>query len=218
MASSDTLILSTLGVVSVLCTGVLVAQIIHAVSGWKTLSTNRHFEREQLDLGRDSSVGSLDHMLFALITRVLSAIPSTNRRRLVALWHKFDPRKRQRARLFAQQLPDALDQIAQALGAGLSLPQAIDRASQYLPDPIGSELHGVYSHMMISHSFEQSFDLLRDEYEGKELALVCSGIAVQSRLGGNMKEMLQRTARYCRQSHALERSLRAQTAQSRLSL
>jgi len=138
--------------------------------------------------------------------------------RITALMKSVDLGKRRRASQFSEQLPDALDQIAQALGAGLSLPQAVERASRYMPDPIAADLQKVSAHMSISHSFEQSFRILLDQYDSAPLRLVVSGIAVQSKLGGNMKTMLQRSARYCRLSHALERSLRSQTAQSRLSL
>jgi tight adherence protein B len=152
------------------------------------------------------------------IRRFARLVSPSSRAVIIGVVQKLDFGKRRRCAQFAQQLPDGLDQIAQALEAGLSLPQALERASRYMPEPVASSLKRVHGHMSISYSFEESFSQLSEAYDIAELKLVCSGIAVQSRLGGNMKKMLQRSARYCRQSQSLARSLKAQTAQSRLSL
>lgn len=222
MALTDTLIFIGAGALCVLCSMAItidgVSRILEKVSS----SATQQYVREQLDISEEDPLRLTSLMSRLLDSRIFNAllaqIPVDYIEYSLEVVRKIDPRRRLRAQQFAQQLPDALDQIAQALGAGLSLPQAVDRASHYLPDPIGVELRRVHSHMTISHSFERSFTLLREDFDCKELELVCSGIAVQSKLGGNMKEMLQRTARYCRQSQSLARSLRAQTAQSRLSL
>jgi len=202
MVLPDALLISSLGILSCAFGSVGFGLLSYLLLDWLNRASNASRTREELAITRKG---------------ISYCIPAHWQIILAKAKKKFDPRKKHRAHSFALQLPDALDQIAQALGAGLSLPQSIERAAEYMAEPIASELKKVYGHMSIAHSFEQSFSQLRETYDSPELRLVCSGIAVQSKLGGNMKKMLQRSARYCRQSLALERSLKAQTAQSRLS-
>jgi len=211
MALSDAMILGVLGLVTCVCGAIGLGFTVSLIADWanRVLSSTR--AREEFEITQQGTGQSRTALL------MMRYIPERYRQTLAETGKKLDPRKKRRAHSFSLQLPDALDQIAQALGAGLSLPQSIERASAYMAEPIASELKKVYGHMSISHSFEESFNKLCEAYDSPELRLVCSGIAVQSKLGGNMKKMLQRSARYCRQSLALERSLKAQTAQSRLS-
>lgn len=213
MVRADILIQGGLGFLVCAGGGVLCAGMVSQIVAGKNHARQIRQTRAQLDISPHRSGWSV-----SVIRELSRVIPASHFALLIGVVKKADIGRRRRAHQFAQQLPDALDQIAQALEAGLSLPQAVDRASQYMPDPIASALTTVRDHMSLAYSFEQSFAQLNEQFESTELRLVCSGIAVQSRLGGNMKKMLQRSARYCRQSQTLERSLRAQTAQSRLSL
>jgi len=197
-------LLTVLSVVATLATALCVAGASSQVAEWCDRASKSEQVRKQLDVASKE--------------QPLRFVPEKWRALYAQATRAIDPRKKRRTQLFVHQLPDGLDQIAQALGAGLSLPQAVERSSHYMAEPIASELKKVHDHMSISHSFEQSFAQLLEVHESPQLKLVCSGIAVQSKLGGNMKKMLQRSARYCRQSQALERSLKVQTAGSRLSL
>jgi tight adherence protein B len=212
MVLSDQVIITSLGASTILCGSLFVTVALYQFLEWLGGSQRIRHVREQFGLTNNEK---LRDRFFRQLTR---SIPLRIDDRILDIVRGLDPRKRLRTQQFSAQLPDALDQIAQALGAGLSLPQAIERASQYMTEPVASELRKVHGHLSVSHSFEQSFEQMADQYDSPELRLVISGIAVQSKLGGNMKQMLQRSARYCRQSHSLARSLKAQTAQSRLSL
>jgi tight adherence protein B len=212
MVLSDPVIITTMGATAILSGSFFVTVSLY--HGLERLGKMTHTQRLREQFGLDDRKSLHDR----LFQRMATCISVRMDERLLEVIRGIDPRKRIRYQQFSQQLPDALDQIAQALGAGLSLPQAIDRASHYMTDPIASELRKVHGQLSVSHSFEQSFAQLTEQYDSPELRLVISGIAVQSKLGGNMKQMLQRCARYCRQSHSLARSLKAQTAQSRLSL
>jgi len=218
MGPSDTVMQILLGMLVFIAGGVGSAALSSQLLDWYSCKTADRRISSSLTGDTRTVRRGIESRLLQEALGLLSFIPQETRDSIGHRLRSLDPRRRARAHQFVRQLPDALDQIAQALGAGLSLPQAVQRASQYLPDPIGSQLLKVHAHMSISHSFEQSFLLMGEEFDCQELRLVCSGIAVQTRLGGNMKKMLQQSARYCRQTQALERSLNAQTAQSRLSL
>ncbi|MCL2025089.1 MAG: type II secretion system F family protein [Coriobacteriia bacterium] len=207
MEVPDTLILLSLGLSA--CSAGALACGMFASMLWRRAETvrGRHDSRRQLGIE---------------VPMVSRRQRHARRMQIPKCWQSLathlDLSQQRKAQQFTTQLPDALDQIAQALEAGLSLAQAIERAAYYAPEPIREGLKHVYSHLNTGYSLEDAFAHLRKRYPSPELTLVYSGIMVQSRLGGNMKQMLQRCARYCRQSQALSRSLKTQTAQSRLSL
>ena len=117
-----------------------------------------------------------------------------------------------------QQLPDALDSIAQSLRAGLSLAQAIARTAKEAEPPIIQYLEILSADVAAGKTIGEALDHFRSAVPIHDLKAICTALDIQYRTGGNMPQMLGRSAGLLRQSLMLERSLATQTAQSRMSI
>lgn len=127
-------------------------------------------------------------------------------------------RERKRTKRINEQMPDALDVVAQALQAGLSLPQSLRQAAHQTEDPLKFELSNICALLDCSTSIADAFSARLGKLESVEVKMVSLALDIQSRLGGNMRRMLQKSASYMRQTQDMQRSLQSQTAQARLSL
>jgi len=115
-------------------------------------------------------------------------------------------------------LPELLDQLAQTLRAGLSLHQAILRVEEQ-PDAALSELlHALTVDLSLGYSVSESLERFQAKVPLPELRMVALALELTSRTGGNIAELLERSAGLQRQSLQMLRSLRAQTAQGRMSV
>ena len=122
----------------------------------------------------------------------------------------------QRFKKFEAGLPDALDLITSALRVGHSFNSAMSLVSRECPDPIGSEFRTTFE--------EQNFGLeLRIALENfiarmplQDLKIVVTAILIQRESGGNLAEVLEKTAYVIRQRFRLKRQVMTHTAQGRL--
>ncbi len=124
---------------------------------------------------------------------------------------------RQQRRRFHDQLPEALDRLADALQAGFSFPQALDFIRPNLADPMRAELGRVLVHVRLGRPLEDAFDALYTRYPSPEMRILVKGLHLQRRVGGNLVELLRRLADMVRERIELEREVQALTAQGRLS-
>jgi tight adherence protein B len=123
-----------------------------------------------------------------------------------------------RKRTMRAQLPDALDALAQALRAGLSFPQAVARVAGDAEEPIAHVLRALDTDVAVGFGISESFERFGQTSGLKELKMVATAVGVVARVGGNAPNMLEQTAAVIRQDLTLNRSLKAQTAQGRMSL
>ncbi|MCL2333131.1 MAG: type II secretion system F family protein [Actinomycetia bacterium] len=115
-------------------------------------------------------------------------------------------------------LPDLLDQLAQTLRAGLSLHQAIMRLEEQPDATLAELLHALNVDLSLGYSVSESLERFQAKVLLPELRMVALALELQHRTGGNIAELLERSAGLQRQSLQMLRSLRAQTAQGRMSV
>jgi tight adherence protein B len=117
-------------------------------------------------------------------------------------------------------LPDLLDALAQALRAGLSFPQAVRRTMQAetSDSPVADLLQTLHADLTLGCSVAESFERFAKEQEVRELRTIAATLGVVARVGGNAPVLLEQTAGIIRQDLTLNRSLKAQTAQGRMSV
>lgn len=118
---------------------------------------------------------------------------------------------------FSEQLPGALDALAAGLGAGLSLPQAVDFARGELGEPVAPVFHRLHRRLMLGWSLDAALADLLDQYGEEGMELVVEGIRLQRQFGGDLVRMLEDAATLLRDREELEREVRAVTSQGRLS-
>ena len=134
---------------------------------------------------------------------------------LLRWWIEYQAR--QQRRRFHDQLPEALDRLADALQAGFSFPQALDFIRPNLADPMRAELGRVLVHARLGRPLEEAFESLYARYPSPEMRILVKGLNLQRRVGGNLVELLRRIAEMVRERIDLEREVQALTAQGRLS-
>jgi len=122
-----------------------------------------------------------------------------------------------KTRNFNNQLSDVLLVIANSLKAGFSLFQAMEMASQEMPDPIASELKITLKEITYGESTESAFLNLTRRIRSKDLELMVTAILIQRQIGGNLAEILLGIHETIQERLTLMGEVRSLTAQGRIS-
>lgn len=116
----------------------------------------------------------------------------------------------------AGQLPGVAQHLASAVGAGLSLRQALGRAAADAPEPAATELRRVAAELALGARVEVALDGLTARVPAHDLRVMVTAILVQRRTGGNMARALAGLASRLEERTRLTRELRGATAQARM--
>jgi len=125
-------------------------------------------------------------------------------------------RRAKRFNAFEQALPDALDLMVSALRAGHSLIAALRLVAQESPDPIGTEFRICFEEQNYGLELRTALENLVVRMPSQDLRIACTAILVQKESGGNLAEVLEKTATVIRERFKLKRQVRVHTAQGRL--
>jgi tight adherence protein B len=126
--------------------------------------------------------------------------------------------KKRQARLgrFEQGLPEALDLIVSALRVGHSLNAAMGLVSRECPDPIGVEFRLAFDEMNYGLELKSALENLVVRVPLQDVKIVSTAILIQRESGGNLAEVLEKTAQVIRERFRLKRQVMTHTAQGRL--
>lgn len=117
---------------------------------------------------------------------------------------------------FEQGLPEALDLIVSALRAGHSLSAAMGLVSRECPDPVGTEFRAAFDEQNFGLEMRASLDNLVERIPLQDLKMAMTAIIIQRESGGNLAEVLDKTAYMIRQRFRLKKQIMVHTAQGRL--
>ncbi len=134
---------------------------------------------------------------------------------LPVLYLRFRSRRRQRA--FVDGLPDALQLIAGSLSAGYSLPQALDAVVREGSQPISGELGRAMAESRLGVPIEEALDTVAERMDVPDFRWVVMAIKVQREVGGNLSGVLTTVTQTMRERAKLRRTIRALSAEGRLS-
>lgn len=126
-------------------------------------------------------------------------------------------RRRKRFRLFAKQLPDALELISRALRAGHSLAAGFNLVASEMSDPIGKEFGRVFEEQNLGIAFEEALNSLTDRIPNLDLRFFTMAVVLQRQTGGDLAEILDKISRLIRERFALWGQVQALTGEGRLS-
>jgi tight adherence protein B len=125
-------------------------------------------------------------------------------------------KRAKRFREFNAQLPEAVDLIARALRAGQSLPGALLTVAEEMPAPLGPEFQVCADEMNFGLPFREAMNNLLRRFPVQEMQFLVSAMLVQRETGGNLPELLDKTAAVLRSRIHLQQKVRVYTAQGRL--
>ena len=121
-----------------------------------------------------------------------------------------------RFRRFNLLLPDATDLIARALRAGHSLPSALILVADEMTDPLGPEFRRAADELNYGMPFREGLLNLGRRFPLQDLQFLCSAILLQKETGGNLAELLDKTAALLRSRIQLQQKVRVHTAQGKM--
>jgi tight adherence protein B len=113
-------------------------------------------------------------------------------------------------------LPEAIDLMARALRAGHSVPAVMEMIGQEIPEPLGSEFRILHEEQSLGLPTREAILNLVARLPLENLRFLATAILVQNETGGNLTQILDKTAVVMRERVRLRGQLRIYTAQGRV--
>jgi tight adherence protein B len=117
---------------------------------------------------------------------------------------------------FEQGLPDALDLMTSALRVGHSFNAAMGLVTRECTGPIASEFKICFDEQNFGLEARAALENLTARVPLQDLKIVVTAILIQRESGGNLAEVLEKTAYVIRQRFRLRKQVMVHTAQGRL--
>lgn len=117
---------------------------------------------------------------------------------------------------FEAGLPEALDLIVSALRVGHSFNSALGLVTRECSDPVGPEFKICYDEQNYGLELKTALENMVARVPVQDLRIVVTAILIQKESGGNLAEVLEKTATVIRERFRLKREVMTRTAQGRL--
>lgn len=125
-------------------------------------------------------------------------------------------KRSQRFGKFEQGLPEALELMVGALRVGQSFTAAMSLVARESADPIGGEFRICFDEQNFGLDLRTSLENLIARVPLQDLRIAVTAILIQKESGGNLAEVLDKTAYVIRQRFRLRRQIMVHTAQGRM--
>jgi tight adherence protein B len=117
---------------------------------------------------------------------------------------------------FEKGLPEALDLMVSGLRAGHSLLAAIALVSKECQEPVKSEFKICFEEQNYGLELKAALENLLNRVPLQDMKIAATAILIQKESGGNLAEVLDKTAAVIRDRFRLRRQIKVFTAQGRL--
>ena len=117
---------------------------------------------------------------------------------------------------FEEGLPDALELMVSALRVGHSFSAALGLVTRECADPIGCEFRICFDEQNFGLELRTALENMIARVPLQDLRIVVTAILIQRESGGNLAEVLEKTAYVTRQRFRLKKQVMVHTAQGRL--
>ncbi|MCB2193550.1 MAG: type II secretion system F family protein [Deltaproteobacteria bacterium] len=134
---------------------------------------------------------------------------------LPLLWLRFLRKRRLAA--FEEQFVEAVDLMARALRAGHSFGSGLKMASQELDDPVAEELSRTFDDYSFGKGLEDALVDLTRRVGLQDVKFFATAVSLQREIGGNLTEILDNIGHITRARFALQRQVKALSAEGRIS-
>jgi tight adherence protein B len=122
-----------------------------------------------------------------------------------------------RLKMFATQLPDALELVGRALRAGHSLAAGMHVVAEEMPSPVADEFNRVYEEQNLGIPIEDALKNMSDRVPNLDLRFFVTSVLVQRQTGGDLAEILDKIGYVIRERFRIFGQVKALTAEGRLS-
>ena len=117
---------------------------------------------------------------------------------------------------FEKGLPDALDMMVSALRVGHSFSAALSLVTRECAEPLAGEFRICFDEQNFGLDLRTALENLIARVPLQDLRIAVTAILIQKESGGNLAEVLEKTAYVIRQRFRLKRQIQVHTAQGRL--
>lgn len=125
-------------------------------------------------------------------------------------------RRSKRLARIQQLLPESLDLMAAALRAGHSFTAALGLVARQSAEPLRRELRQCFDEQNFGLELRTALSNLALRVPVHEIRVVVTAVLIQKETGGNLTEILEKTATLIREDLRLQRQIMVYTAQGRL--
>jgi tight adherence protein B len=125
-------------------------------------------------------------------------------------------KRSKRFKAFEKELPAACDLMVSALRAGQSLIAAMGMVARECSEPLGGEFRTCFEEQNFGLEMKMAMENLIHRMPIQDLRIVCTAILIQKESGGNLAEVLDKTAHVIRERFRLRREVATRTAQGRM--
>jgi tight adherence protein B len=125
-------------------------------------------------------------------------------------------KRRKRFNLFQKKLPDTLDLMVSALRAGHSMVGALGHAASEAPEPLGRELRLCFEEQNFGIDLRSAVQNLIQRVPLQDVRIVTTAMLINKESGGNLAEVLEKTAQVIRDRFRIQQQIRVHTAQGRM--
>jgi tight adherence protein B len=120
------------------------------------------------------------------------------------------------SRKVTAQIPDALDFLSRVLRAGQSLSTGLQMMSEELAQPLAGEFGRCYDQHGLGQPLDEGLREMAIRLESQDFAFFVTAVVIQRQSGGDLAEVLKNISYMIRQRLRLVQSVRARTAEGRL--
>lgn len=121
-----------------------------------------------------------------------------------------------RFRQFSDLLPEAVDLMSRGLRAGHSISAVLEMVGNEIAEPIGSEFRALQGEQSLGLPLRDSMRNLVDRVPVDDMRFLATAILLQKESGGNLAQILDKTANVIRERARLRGQLAIYTAQGRI--
>ena len=124
--------------------------------------------------------------------------------------------RQMRFRKFGDLLPEAVDLMSRGLRAGHSIQAVLEMVGDEIADPVGIEFRSLHKEQSLGLPLREAMMNLVDRVPVDDMRFLATAILLQKESGGNLAQILDKTATVIRERARLRGQLRIYTAQGRI--
>lgn len=126
-------------------------------------------------------------------------------------------KRKKRINKLVLQLPDVFELLGQALRAGHSLASGMQVVANEMPDPAGTEFGRVFHEQNLGLKIEDALSNLANRMDVLDVRFFVTAVLIQRQTGGDLAEVLDKISGVIRDRIKLHGTVKALTAEGRLS-